>query len=46
VPEKALLLLKRLLALNPANRPSAEEALNDDYFWDAAITDNEELRKR
>lgn len=30
---RALNLLSRMLSLNPADRPTASEALDHDYFW-------------
>jgi len=33
LPDEAFNLLERLLALDPAQRITAEEALDHDYFW-------------
>ncbi|XP_065857685.1 mitogen-activated protein kinase 12 [Euphorbia lathyris] len=41
----ALKILERLLAFDPKDRPSAEEALADPYFYDLANKENEPSRQ-
>jgi serine/threonine protein kinase len=40
---KALLLLEKLLAVDPKDRYTASDALFDDYFWDSENATTEEL---